>query len=80
MYTDLQRAMAALAFDAYRPSPQNVINIPGWTVIDPGSSQRHRHDGFDATVYRSNSGQIVIAFRGTDLTPDLVPPGLRVCG
>jgi hypothetical protein len=66
--TTFQQLLAAMSFDAYRPSRANFIDLvpAGWSVIDSVLSQRHQHDGFDATVFRSNSGQIGIAFRGTD--------------
>jgi putative lipase involved disintegration of autophagic bodies len=68
MDPELQRLMAAMAFNAYRPSPQNEINLDAahWSVADLVVSYRHAGDGFDATVFQSNTGQIVISFRGTD--------------
>ena len=67
MYSLLQRQFAVMAFNAYRPSDENDIDLgsQGW-AIDNRLSLPNRGDGFDATVYRSNTGQIVIAFRGTD--------------
>src|SRR5690348_16891702 len=67
MYTAFQRLLALMAFDAYRPSNQNLVNLAtlGWT-IDGRLSLPNRGNGFDATVFHSGSSQVVIAFRGTD--------------
>jgi hypothetical protein len=67
MYTTFQRQLVMMAFDAHRPSNQNIVSLTslGWD-IDGLLSRPNRGNGFDATVFHSGSGQVVIAFRGTD--------------
>jgi hypothetical protein len=67
MYSLLQKQMAAMAFNAYRLTDENQINLgpQGWTKLT-GASRSNRGNGFDATAYRVNDGRIVIALRGTD--------------
>lgn len=67
MYTGQQRLLAAMSFNSYRPSEENRFEIEaaGWHILT-ALSRPDRGDGFDATVFRSNTGEIVIAFRGTD--------------
>ena len=67
MTTTFEQLMAAMAFDAYRPTDENLVDLPpeGWS-IDRVLSRPNRGDGFDATAFHSGSSQVVIAFRGTD--------------
>jgi len=67
MNSQLERLMAAMAINAYRPSEENTILLQaaGWTEVSE-LSRPNRGDGFDAVAFRSENGQIVIAFRGTD--------------
>jgi hypothetical protein len=66
MYSIVQRQMTVMAFNAYRPSEENAIELLAseWE-IDGVLSRPNRGAGFDATVY-VNCNQIVVAFRGTD--------------
>ena len=69
MFTTFQKLMAAMSFDAYRPTDENRIDLVplGWRIDpDPKLTRREFLSGFEATVFYSDAGQAVVAFRGTD--------------
>jgi uncharacterized protein YukE len=70
---DIDLELAHLADNVYDPS-----EVDGWTPLDAPALEElgidpdrlHRGDGFDAAVYRNDSGQYVLAFAGTSSLTD----------
>ena len=70
---DIDLELAHLADNVYDPS-----EVDGWTPLDAAALEElgidrdrlHRGDGFDAAVYRNDSGQYVLAFAGTSSLTD----------
>jgi len=75
--------MAAMAYDAYRPSLANYLDPGNGWAPEKGLSDANRmrglddgtgyQSGFDASVWHEGNSQVVIAFRGTDLENGPVP-------
>jgi Ca2+-binding RTX toxin-like protein len=57
--------LAVLAYMAYAPSPRNRLSTGSWVEI-PDLSVVQSDTGLAATTYVNTSGEVVIAFRGTD--------------
>jgi Ca2+-binding RTX toxin-like protein len=65
MATATELQFATLAYMSYAPSQQNLIPLRDWTRV-ASLSMSQRATGLSATTYVNSSGEVVIAFRGTD--------------
>lgn len=64
-----ENELAVFAYNAYRPSPENRIDVPTW-IRNDDLSIPDRGSGFDGSVFvktsASGATEVVISFRGTD--------------
>ncbi len=58
-------------FDNNIPTPPNWTLLPDFDISRSGTNSTSLGDGFSARVYKSNSGEIVIALAGTEFSSSL---------